>query len=293
MSAHRSWRSQRLTVRGVSYYVRRWGDEDAPPLMLLHGSRDSSITYQFVVDELKHDWSIIAPDWRGHGHSAWAPQSYWLHELVADLDVLVETFSPGRAFPIVGHSLGGNVAGIYAALRPERITRLVSLDGFGPLVNKVPVDMYSLLADYLNMPRCKAHPPNYASIGEMAERLMKANRRLAADKAAFLAEHSSAESGDGQFRWLFDPGFRASLPTLHLVEEWGRIWAHMKAPVLWLSSSDTRPGASTNNPEDFAARCRLMPGLSVSTIADTGHNLHHDQPEVVAEKIETFIRVCR
>ena len=59
-------------------------------ILFLHGTQDSSITFQFVVEHLRDDWCVVAPDWRGHGHSQWVSQGYWLHEFVADLDVLVD-----------------------------------------------------------------------------------------------------------------------------------------------------------------------------------------------------------
>lgn len=145
-------RCETLLVRGVKYNVRRWGSENGRPILFLHGTRDSSITFQFVVEHLQGDWSVVAPDWRGHGQSQWVSQGYWLHEFVADLDVLAGTLFEGRAGPIVGHSLGGNIAGVYAGLRPERLSHLISLDGFGPLVDRVPVDVKEMLSNLLAVP---------------------------------------------------------------------------------------------------------------------------------------------
>ena len=282
-------RCDTVMVRGLRCNVRRWGPDDAPPILFLHGTRDSSITFQFVVDQLRNDWSIIAPDWRGHGLSQWLPQSYWLHEFVADLDVLIDTLFGDARIPIVGHSLGGNIAGIYAGIRPERLTHLVSLDGFGPLVNTLPVDPRAALQRFVDIPRTVARQQRYASTADMAGRLQAENRRLSSDQALFLATHSSADDGRGGRVWRFDPTHRTSLPSLHTIEDWHRVWSAITAPVLWVASGDHRPHAPTSIPGEMERRARMVPNLTRTTIRETGHNLHHDQPGALAELIEQFL----
>ena len=120
-----------LNVRGLRYHVRTWGDTADPKLVLLHGWMDVSASFQFLVDALRRDWYVIAPDWRGFGLSEWAPDGYWFPDYVADLDVLLRQLSPKAPVNLVGHSLGGNVAALYAGIRPARVARLVNLEGFG------------------------------------------------------------------------------------------------------------------------------------------------------------------
>lgn len=282
-------RCEKLSIRGVSYNLRRWGPDGAPPILLVHGTQDSSITFQFLVDAFTREWSVFAPDWRGHGHSDRVPQSYWLHEFVADLDVIVDTLFPDRPIPLVGHSLGGNIASVFAGLRPERLTRLVSLDGFGPLMDRIPADMYSVLRNYLEIPKRTKSQSGYATLSDVGQRLRRANPRLTHDKAMFLAEHSSFLHPDGVYRWLFDPGHQASLPSLHRMEEWASIWSRIHIPVLWIASHDQRPNAPASHPTELAARSRLIQKLTFRRISDTGHNLHHDAPGRVAEAIERFL----
>ena len=134
-----SSRQEQRQLRGVTYNIRIWGDAEAPPLFLVHGMRDSSATFQFLVDSLQKNWFIIAPDLRGHGGSDRASTGYWFHDFVADLDVTLHSFADRQPVPVVGHSLGGNVATILASLFPHRFSHIVSLDGFGPLVCDLPV----------------------------------------------------------------------------------------------------------------------------------------------------------
>ena len=92
---HRS-RTEKINIRGLRYNVRHWGDRDAPRLFLLHGWMDSSSTFQFVVDALRQPWHVIAPDWRGYGASQWLSHPYWFPDYYADLDALLDHYSPTR-----------------------------------------------------------------------------------------------------------------------------------------------------------------------------------------------------
>ena len=98
---------------------------------MLHGWMDVGASFQFLVDALKRDWFVIAPDWRGFGRSEWCPDGYWFVDYLADLEALLDHFSPGEPARVVGHSLGGNVACLFAGIRPARVSRAISLDGFG------------------------------------------------------------------------------------------------------------------------------------------------------------------
>lgn len=281
-------RSEHVQFRNLNYHVRRWGDPDAPPLVLLHGIQDTAGTFQFLVDALRHPWNIVAPDWRGHGHSDWTGRDYWSHDFIGDLDALLDIVFPGRPVDLVGHSMGGNIGGLYAALRPQRIRRFVSLDAFGPLINRVPVDPFHMLDDYLSP--ASGQSAGYATLDEVADRLMKANRRLSRDKALYLAQVSVSCDADGRFRWLFDPGVRPSRPTLHSLAEWGAVWARTTMPVMWIASGEMRANAPSFGTEAFAERHRLLPHAIVAQLVDTGHNLHHDRPADLADMLERFLK---
>jgi pimeloyl-ACP methyl ester carboxylesterase len=276
-------------VRGLTYNVRRWGREGAKPLMLLHGTQDSSITFQFVVDRLSGEWDIFAPDWRGHGYSDWAVGGYWFHDFVADLDNLRDQLFQDRAIPIVGHSLGGNIAGVYAGLRPKHISHVVSLDGFGPLTNAVPAEAKTVLRMGLDGAKGARQHRTYTTVKDAAERLMQANPRLQWQQALFLATRSTRLGDDAKYRWLFDPTHQKTIPTLRSLDEWYSIWSDIDAPICWLASTDHRPNAPTNFPEVMEQRAATMRVARRLALPDTGHNIHHDAPYAVAVAIEEFI----
>jgi pimeloyl-ACP methyl ester carboxylesterase len=127
-------RSEFINVRGLRYHVRCWGDTEAPKIFMLHGLLDVSASYQFLVDELRGDWQVIAPDWRGFGLTQWAGRdSYWFPDYLADLDFLLEAFQPDAPVNLVGHSMGANVTCMYSGIRPDRVRRVAAAGCAGAL----------------------------------------------------------------------------------------------------------------------------------------------------------------
>lgn len=275
-------RTETVDVRAIDYSVRLWGEAGAPMLVLLHGGRDASITFQFLVDALARDWFVVAPDWRGHGRSGWAAAGYWFHDYLADLDALLEHYAPGRPARLVGHSLGGNVACLYASARPERVSRVVSLDGFG-IPEGVSATAPDRLRRWLDGVRTPPAARVYGDLEDMAARLRHTNPKLALEKARFLAEHLSRRTADGRLCWRFDPRHRLLFPTVHHFADWAACFARVAAPVLWVASDSQYP------PALVAERMAHFREARQIRLAGTSHNLHHDEPAAVAALVEDFL----
>jgi pimeloyl-ACP methyl ester carboxylesterase len=292
------FRSHHVPLRGLDHHVLTWGDTDAPKLFLVHGWMDVGASFQFLVDALRRDWYAIAPDLRGFGRSAWQPQGYWFQDYVADLDALLAQFAPDEQVSLLGHSLGGNVVMHYAGVRPQRVRRVVSLDGFG-IPAEAPADAPRKFAAWLD---ALADPPAfnaYASVAAVADRLQKNNPRLPRDKANFLAAHWATTLPDGRARLVSDPRHKLPFPTVYRMEEIFAVWRNIAAPVLWVAATDSHiPRWLDRHPEGEigtdgldGVRRRLghIPDGRLQTVADAGHMLHHDQPAVVAALIESFL----
>ena len=282
-------RSEFLDIRGLRYHVRTWGNASAPKLFLLHGWMDVSASFQFVVDELRRDWHVIAPDWRGFGLSEWTNDSYWFPDYIADLDALLHHFQPDSPTILVGHSMGGNVANLYAGIRPERVGKLVLAEGFGlpPIKPDKAPDRY---AQWLEERR---NPPGlrpYASFDEVVERLKKNNPRITDERAAFLAPYWAEQMPDGSIRLRADPCHKVVNPVLYRVEEAMACWRRITAPVLWLWGDGEWMMKWMKGDKALLDGYRsCYSSLREQTIADAGHMMHHDQPERFAAAIEAFV----
>jgi pimeloyl-ACP methyl ester carboxylesterase len=279
-----------VEIRGLRYHVRRWPREGAPRMFLLHGWMDVSASFQFLADALRGDWDVYAPDWRGYGLTQWGKSdSYWFPDYIADLDRILERFDAQRPANLVGHSLGGNVATMYAGIRPQRVAKLVNLEGFGlaPTRSEQAPKRYARWLDELHEPpRLRA----YKDFAELAERLSKNNPRLTSERAEFLARHWGRDAGKEGVLLRGDPAHKIVNPVLYRYEEVRACWQQVSAPVLWVDAaqSDTLKRLGLNAAQ-HAERRAAFPNLQYKTIEEAGHMLHHDQPEAVARLIEGFL----
>ncbi|HTO51371.1 MAG TPA: alpha/beta hydrolase [Burkholderiales bacterium] len=279
-----------VDVRGLRYHLRCWGDAQAPKLFLLHGWMDVSASFQFLVDALRGDWRVVAPDWRGYGRSQWSgADGYWFPDYLGDLDGLLRMLSPGEPATLVGHSMGGNVACLYAGARGERVAKLVNLEGFG-LRGADPGQAPARYAEWLDE---LAEPPrfrDYASFAALAARLQQGNSRLTHDRALFLAEHWGMATPEGRVVLRSDPAHKRVNPVLYRIEEAEACWRKVTAPVLWIEGAESQSLRWLRlDPAAYEARKGCFATLVARTIPDAGHMLHHDQPQRLASAIEEFL----
>ena len=286
-----------VPIRGLAYHIRTWGDADAPKMFMLHGWMDVGASFQFLVDALRREWHVIAPDWRGFGLSEWSAGGYWVADYLADLDALLDCFAPGEAVRVVGHSLGGNVAMLYAGARPQRVSRLVSLEGFGIPAESpdvAPAKLSKWLDALKNPPSFRA----YRDLAAVADQLQKNNPRLPRDKAEFLAAHWARALPDGA-RLNSDPLHKLPFPTVYRMEEVVAVWKRIVAPVLWVAATESfiprwlgahpEGEAATDSLAGIRERMAQVPQGKLVTIDAAGHMLHLDRADAVAAAIEPFL----
>ncbi len=296
-TVHRPHRSEFLSLRGLRHHLLRWGQAlpGRPPLVLVHGWMDVGASFQFLVDAMREAREVIALDWRGFGLSeAGGADCYWFPDYLADLDALLDIVSPDAPVDLVGHSMGGNVVMSYAGVRPQRVRRLVNLEGFG-MPDVSPAAAPERLARWLDELKDPPTLRPYATLADVAERLRKTNPRLPADKAAWLAGHwarpVSDESPNG-YQLNADAAHKLSNPVLYRKAEVLACWQRITAPTLWVEGSDdqlTRFWGGRYPREEFESRLAVVPDLARTVLQDAGHMLHHDQPESLAEHLERFL----
>ena len=293
---------------------------------------DVAASYQFMVDAFSSAFAagrtIIAPDWRGFGQTtsteggAKAEQyagpsqgrlvplggsashaaksvgirdCYWFPDYLADLDFLLDHYVQSQPVDLVGHSMGGNVAMIYAGVRPERIRKLVNLEGFG-LPASQPAQAPGRYVKWMNelksLHRGDISLKAYDDAAGVARRLMKTNPRLSLDKATWLASHWARPDAAGQWQILGEAGHKITSANIYRAEETVEIYKRISAPVLAVEASDDslqKWALGTYMLADYHARLKHVQNATVAVIEDAGHMLHHDQPERLANLIEGFL----
>lgn len=276
-----------LEIRGLRHRVLRWGSASDTPWVLLHGFQDCADTFQFLVDELPSEWSFIALDWRGFGGSAHAGGPYWFPDYLADLDALLETLSPDKPVRLIGHSMGGNIAGLYAGLRPHRVSALVSLEGFGlkRVASEQAPDRY---IEWMDAVREGPREARYDSPDVLAAALRRRHPRLTAERAQFIARAWTRPLEAGGCALAFDPWHRLVNPVLYRREEAEACWRRVEAPVLLLLGSESEYRRRLEADGDIESFKRCFRHLLVHDLEGVGHLLHHEDPRRVATHIRDF-----
>ena len=276
-------------VRGLKYHIREWGNKKGKPLFLLHGWMDVSASFQFTVEHLSRDWRVLAPDWRGFGLSEWTKTEYWFQDYVADFNCIVEKLAPTGTISLVGHSMGGNIAGIFAGVRPDKISRLVLAEGFAirPInVNKSP-ERYMKWFDCIKSPK-RLRP--YSSFSDVVKRLITNTPNIDPKNAEFLALHWAHKTESGTIELRADPKHKHPSPALYQSNEALSYWKRIKAPVMWIhSDSSWLKNFMKNQFSEIDVYRKAFDKLTETTIKESSHMMHLDQPKKFARTIENFL----
>ena len=220
--------------------------------------------------------------------SAWQGSSYWFPDYLADLDALLDALSPGEPATLVGHSMGGNIAGLYGGIRPSRVRAVVNLEGLG-LRRTRASDAPGRYRRWLDELKEPPEFGRFASLAEFAGMLARKNPRLTLERAAFIAASWAREDGAGRVLLSADPAHKLVNPVLYRREEAEACWRACLAPVLMVfgAESEFRAGLGADGSDDYFRS--IFPNLNLATLAGAGHMLHHEVPEALAALIEPWL----
>lgn len=283
--ASHSFISQRLKLRYVD-----WGNPDAPPLILLHGGRDHSRSWDWTAQALRDRWHVIAPDLRGHGDSDWSPDGDY--GSLANLYDLAQLIHQLRLAPvtIVAHSYGGNIALRYSGTFPENVRKLVAIEGLGPspkmLAERLAKPVTTRLRDWIEAKRASAGrvQKKYATLDDAFRRMKEENHHLSDEQARHLTIHGVSQNEDGTYTWKFDPYMRIFPPFDLPQAEIEQIWQAITCPTLLLYGKDSW----ASNPVTDG-RAKHFRNARVETYENAAHWLHHDQFDRFIAELKAFL----
>jgi pimeloyl-ACP methyl ester carboxylesterase len=277
--------SQRLRLHYVD-----WGNPDAPPLLLIHGGRDHCRSWDWVAEELRKDWHVIAPDLRGHGDSQWSPDgNYETASFVYDVAQLIHQLNLAPV-TIVAHSMGGNICTRYTGLYPENVRKLVAIEGLGPspavIAEQVAKGAGQRFRTWIEDKRNAAGrlPKRYPTLETALDRMKTENTYLTDEQARHLTIHGIARNEDGTWTWKFDnylniwAAFDMPRDDLH------RLWGDITCPVLMLYGANSW----ASNPEKDG-RIKHFNTARVVEFENAGHWLHHDQFDRFMGELRGFL----
>ena len=280
-----------------TYYANRlrlhyvdWGNEGAPPLLLVHGGRDHCRNWDWVAETLRDRYHIIAPDLRGHGDSQWMiGGSYSTSEFITDIAQLVHQrqMTPVN---IIAHSMGGAVSLRYAGIYPENVNKLVVIEGVGPSPKQMeehakrgPQDR---MREWIDRQRelSARTPRRYKSLDDAYKRMQEENPHLRPDQARHLTIHGASQNEDGTYSWKFDNYVRAWAPFGMQTRNIHELWSKITCPVMLIRGTESW----ASDPEEDGRMEHFQNAVAVN-IENAGHWAHHDQLEVFLGHVEPFL----
>ncbi|HEY8386382.1 MAG TPA: alpha/beta hydrolase [Porticoccaceae bacterium] len=281
----RSFISQRLQL-----HYADWGNEDAPPLLLIHGGRDHCRNWDWVASELCKDWHVIAPDLRGHGDSAWSPDAdYSMTAYIYDLAQLIHQKKLAPV-TIIAHSMGGHITLRYAGIYPENVRKLVIIEGLGPPPNwyaeQEAKTLEERIREWIDMRRAAAgrFHRRYATLDEAYQRMKAENSYLSDVQARHLTQHGISQNEDGTYSWKFDNYVRFINPVDIPRQEVYRLWGNITCPVRILWGADSWAPSPEKD-----GRLSYFQNASLSVYENAGHWLHHDQLDRFLAEMKAFL----
>jgi pimeloyl-ACP methyl ester carboxylesterase len=280
-----------VDVQGLAIHCLEWGRPTGEPLILVHGFLDQAGSWRnfvrFLQDKLGQPLWIVAPDCRGHGDSGWVGAGGYYHfpDYVLDLDCVIRSLG-ARQFKLIGHSMGGTISLLYSGTFPERVQKLVLIEGIGPAgmnFSDAPARMEKWISEVHE--RGRKHFREYKSAGAGAKQLQQTNPHLRGELAMELALSGMKQNENGKWVWKFDPLHRTPSPQPFYSAQAIEFLRRIECPVLIVDGRQTH---HSPRPES-RQRLEVVRNKRFAEIDNAGHMVHQENPERLAELVADFL----
>jgi len=286
-------RDHTIDVRGLKIHYLEWGERDGTPLILIHGFLDHARSWESFAKSVQSKsekplW-MIAPDCRGHGDSGWIGVGGYYHfpDYVYDLDCLIHALRVSSVI-LMGHSMGGTISFLYTGSFPERVKKLILVEGMGPQgmnFSDAPPRMEKWISQSRAVRQRKSI--EYLTLEQGAQRLRRTNPRLGSEQALDLARWAMRETKSGKWVWKFDPLHRTTSPQPFYSKQAFEFFRRIQCPVLIVKGKESRRSPCP----DMQQRLERVAHRTLVEVKDGGHMIHHDNPEGLAAVVEKFLAV--
>jgi pimeloyl-ACP methyl ester carboxylesterase len=268
-------RDETVTLNGLRFHYRDWGDPSAPPLVMLHGFMGTARDWDTLAQGMVDRYRVLALDQRGHGESEWS-DDYHEQRLVEDLAGFVDHLGV-TTFAAIGFSFGGTTVGSYAACQPGRVERVVLVDCFGADDNP---------ALRVQLRTLRALPETFASPEEAVTAFRSLARHAPEDELRHWMISALVPGDDGRWSWRYDPVFRVPRPPGRLNAEpdvFTERLAGVSCPTLLVVGAES---FLLDSAERMAA---ALPHTRLERLPKAGHIAPLDNPGGFLEIVDRFL----
>jgi pimeloyl-ACP methyl ester carboxylesterase len=281
----------RVPGNGLSHHVLEWQSPAASAtVLLLHGFADAAATWDLVAAPLAlAGFRVVAPDLRGFGDGPRVASGgyYYFPDYIHDVADIVEALVPPSApLFVVGHSMGGTVATLYAGSFVDRPARLAVLEGAGPpdMGPEVAPDRMRNWIDGVRSARQRGDR-TLSSRDEALKRLAANHPHVPEDVIRSRLEGLARPLPDGRWAWKADPTHLTRTPIPFSAAGWMAFARRVKCPVLFVSG-----GPLGWHPPGEADRIGSYPHVKNAEIPGAGHMMHWTRPVELTQMLLEFFR---
>lgn len=276
--------SRFLDANRLRHHLLEWGGGERV-VLLCHGFLEHAHAWDWVAPRLAAaGFHVYALDWRGHGDSEWVGAGGYYHfaDYAADLAGVVRGL--GGRVALVGHSMGGAAAAMYAGTEPERLWRLVLIEGIGPPDTPpelAPERFAGWIGDLGRIEeRGRRAPAPDDPAARLAERFPRFSPEVARHMAAF-----GTRSENGTRVWKFDPLHQTRTPQPYYVAQGRAFYRRVSCPVLYVDGAESGLRLEAADLDERLALLRARR----ATIAGAGHHPHLEKPDALADVLVAFL----
>ncbi len=275
-----------LPLRHVRLAAKAWGDPSDPPLLALHGWLDNAGSFDALAPLLtgRH---VVALDFAGHGRSAHRAPGNW-YAYVDNLDEIGEVIAHfgWTRVDLLGHSLGATLASVFASLAPQRVDRLLLIEGLGPIVTPVTKTLEQLQRAFAARAAFTGDGLRvFASVDEAVAARCRSGALGETAARALVARGLREADGASGFCWSSDP--RLTLPSAHRFteEQLAAVLAGIRAQTLLVLAE---PEAAYLPRALMDARIAQVADIEVVRLHGS-HHLHLEDAEAVAAALNAWL----
>ena len=277
-------RETTIDLPHIRLATRVWGDESLPSLLALHGWLDNAATFDGLAPLICTHFHIVALDFPGHGRSGWRPAGTWYHYIDYVSDVIAVAYKLGwKRFSLLGHSLGGTVASVFAACRPQSVDKLLLIEALGPIT--APADD-SLGQVRRGMDQRAAFEEKLRVFSREDEAIeIRGKVNGLSREAATALVNRGLKAVPGGFSWSSDPRLTLSTPLRYTEDQMLAVLRGIEAKTLLVLAQPEAPYLSR---EMIERRIEQVRDIAVHRL-DGSHHLHLENPAPIAKLIGDFV----